>query len=70
MAAEELRDLTSFLDDFEALNEVLPLVKSSVNNLIAGPDRTLADLFDLTDWANNLEGSPTDTVSCIISHQS
>jgi hypothetical protein len=54
------------LNDFEALNEVLPLVKTSVNNLIAGPDRTLGDLFDLTDWANSLEGSPTDTVSFVV----
>lgn len=70
LAAEELRDFTSFLGDFEALDEVLPVVKSSVNDVIAGPDRTLADLFDFTDWANNLEGSPTDTVSayCIF-HQ-
>lgn len=47
-AAEGLRDSTEFLADFEALSEPIPVVKSSVNDLIAGPDRTLADLFDFT----------------------
>ena len=47
-AAEELRDLTAFLGDFEAFSEIIPVVDTSVNKFIAGEDRTIADLFDYT----------------------
>ena len=47
-AAEELRDLTAFLGDFEAFSEIIPIVGTSVNKFIAGEDRTIADLFDFT----------------------
>lgn len=92
-AAEALRDAAVFLNEIDALNEKVPLVELSVNELIAGPDRTLGDLFDFTgemfafyikcnvfnslithhclfypmhqDWANNLEGTPTYSVSVL-----
>ena len=47
-AAEKLRDATAFLEDFEVLSENIPVIDTSVNLFIAGSDRTLADLFDLT----------------------
>lgn len=47
-AAEGLRDITSFLGDLQILDEKIPLIDKSVNTLIAGPGRTLADLFDFT----------------------
>lgn len=47
-AAEGLRDVTAILGDYEVLGERIPVVKKSINDLIAGPDRTLADLFDYT----------------------
>lgn len=56
-AAELLRNSTAFLSDFDPVSTNLPLVETTVNGLVAGPDRTLADLFDLTDWASNLKGT-------------
>ena len=84
-ACETLRDWTAFLGDIKFLDEKIPLIEISVNELIAGEGRTLADLFDfrgeryfcmsnyyhrmetqtsfVLDWAYNLEGTPTYTVS-------
>lgn len=56
-AAFELKDNTEFFSDYMPLGEEIPLVKTSVNRLIAGEDRTLADLFDLSEWACNLTGT-------------
>ena len=47
-AAEKLRESTAFLKDSEILSEDFPVIRTSINSLIAGPDRTIADLFDLT----------------------
>ena len=47
-AAEKLRDATAFLRDFEVLSEIIPVVGTSINQFIAGADRTIADLFDFT----------------------
>jgi hypothetical protein len=58
-AAETLRDATSFLGSFEGLDEEIPVIKTTVNKLIAGNDRTIADLFDFTSWADSLEGTAT-----------
>ena len=60
-AAEILRDNTAFFGEYEPLGQEIALLKTSVNRLIAGEDRTLADLFDLVDWANKLKGTPTGT---------
>jgi hypothetical protein len=59
-AATLLRDSTSFLSDFSPVSNELPLVKKSINEVIAGPGRTLAELFDLTEWADGLQGTPAD----------
>jgi hypothetical protein len=58
-AAQLLKDSTSFLSDFKPLSTSIPLVKTTVNKIIAGQNRTLADLFDLTGWASTLTGTPT-----------
>lgn len=55
--ARDLRDSTSRLRDYKNLDKKIPLIKTSVNKAIAGEGRTIADLFDLTDWADNLKGS-------------
>lgn len=47
-AAALLQNSTKFLRDVEPLDEEIPVIKTSVNKLIAGEGRTLADLFDLT----------------------
>ena len=47
-AAEKLRDSTAFLKDLEVLNDTIPVVRASINSLIAGPNRTIAGIFDLT----------------------
>lgn len=47
-AAETLRDVTAFLGDIELLDKKIPLLQISINELVAGPSRTVADLFDLT----------------------
>jgi hypothetical protein len=47
-AVEMLADSTTFLSRVEPLSTSIPGVKTTVNELIAGPDRTLADLFNLT----------------------
>ena len=46
--ADTLKNSTAFLADFEFLSEEIPVVKTTVNELIAGTDRTMADLFDIT----------------------
>lgn len=46
--ASELQSSTAFLANFTVLDEKIPVVKTTINELIAGPDRTLADLFDIT----------------------
>ena len=56
-AVDLLAESTSFLSDFEVLNEQIPVVQTTINGLIAGPDRSLADLFNLTDWASTLTES-------------
>ena len=47
-AAAALRDTTAFLSEFPVLDEKILVVKKSVNELIAGQDRTLSDIFDFT----------------------
>lgn len=51
-ATQALADTTAFLGDIAILDERILVVKKSVNELIAGPDRTLADLFDFTGENN------------------
>jgi hypothetical protein len=60
-AADQLKVITAFLGNYEPLQQNLPLLQVSVNQLIAGQDRTLADLFDLTDFANHLVGTESAT---------
>ena len=45
---EAIKNATEFLSDVDILNENIPVVQLSVNDLIAGPGRTLADMFDFT----------------------
>lgn len=47
-AAELLQSSTAFLRDIDVLKEKIPVIRKSVNNLVAGANRTVADLFDLT----------------------
>ncbi len=58
-AARTLKNKTAFLGEFAPLQQKIPLLDVSVNELIAGKgrNRTLADFFDLTDFANNLLGT-------------
>lgn len=58
-AAGELKDRTAFLATYGPLAEEIPLLKATLNEIIAGEGRTLADMLDLTDWANNLTGAAT-----------
>ena len=58
-AADFLKNNTKFLAEYEPLGQQIALLDISVNGLIAGEGRTLADLFDLTDWARSLKGTPT-----------
>lgn len=60
-AASKLRNSTAFLKGYEPLQQKLPLLQVSVNQLIAGNERTLADMFDLTNFADNLVGAPTSS---------
>lgn len=63
-AVSMLRNNTVFLSEVPALSENIPVIETNVNELIAGTGRTIADLFDLTEWADNLVGTPTnDAVS-------
>ncbi len=55
-AANTLAINTAFLENYEPLQQKIPLLQVSVNDFIAGQGRTIADLFDLTDFANNLVG--------------
>lgn len=64
--AAELAETTKFLDDSDALSSEIPLIGTSLNQLIAGDDRTLADLFDLTTWADNLSPIQNGTQSGFI----
>ena len=50
----------AFLDTFQVLDDDIPLIEKSLNDLVAGPDRTIVDVFDLTEWANNLQGTSTE----------
>jgi hypothetical protein len=59
--ARGLRDSTSSFGDFDLLRNDIPMIRSSVNEIIAGKGRTLAHLFDLTEWADNLSGTPTSS---------
>ena len=47
-AAQKLHDETKFLNNFQILHDQILVVRKSVNELFAGPGRTIADLFDLT----------------------
>jgi hypothetical protein len=47
-AAESLKNSTAFLGEFELLDTKIPLLETTVNELIAGQGRKIADLFDLT----------------------
>lgn len=60
-AAVTLKDNAAFLGKYEPLQEKLPLLQVSVNQLIAGQGRTLADLFDLTSFAESLVGTQSAT---------
>jgi hypothetical protein len=55
-AVAALRDNTAFLDEIAILDEKIPVVEKSINDLIAGPDRTMADIFDFTG-KTSLHGS-------------
>ena len=68
-AVGELAKVSESLD-VEALREPLPLIDSSINELIAGKGRKISGLLNLTDWADSLgsttlnntsPGSPADT---------
>ena len=70
-AVEELAKVSESLY-VEALREPLPLIDSSINELIAGKGRKISGLLNLTDWADSLgsttlnntsPGSPADTSS-------
>lgn len=47
-AVQKLRNSTSFLSDIEVLDQTIPVVETSINEIVAGRDRSVADLFDLT----------------------
>ena len=47
-AVEAIKNATEFLSDIAILNENIPIVQLSVNDLIAGEGRSLADMFDFT----------------------
>ena len=55
-AASTLKNNTAFLREYEPLQKTIPLLQVSVNELIAGRGRTLADCFDLTNFADKLLG--------------
>jgi hypothetical protein len=55
-AASTLKNNTAFLRKYEPLQQMVPLLRVSVNDLIAGQGRTLADCFDLTKFADELLG--------------
>ena len=59
--AEELAYQTKFLDGSSALNDPIPLIGKSVNELIAGDGRTIADMLDFTQWAKELEPNQNET---------
>ena len=62
-AAGILANNTKFLANFEPFRKEIPLLQTTVNKLVTGDDgRTVADLFDLTDWANTLTGTPKSTL--------
>lgn len=52
LAVDYLKNATEVLTDVEILNEKIPLVESSVNDLIAGEGNSLADMFDFTGMSN------------------
>ena len=56
-----LKDKTSPLRDYKPLQQEIPLLKKSMNDLIAGQGRTLADCFDLTEFTSNLTGKQSAT---------
>lgn len=58
-AAMQLKRSTAFLKGYEPFHQKIPLLQVSMNRLIAGNERTLADMFDLTNFADNLIGAPT-----------
>jgi hypothetical protein len=54
-AVGELRDFTTFIDTFEPFTTKIPLIKESINSIIAG-DGLVSDFFDLTEWVDSLQG--------------
>jgi hypothetical protein len=54
-AVNKLRDATTFIDTFEPFTTQIPLIKESINSIIAG-DGLVSDFFDLSEWVNGLEG--------------
>jgi hypothetical protein len=54
-AVDKLRDVTIFIDTFEPFTTQIPLIKESINSIIAG-DGLVSDFFDLREWVNGLEG--------------
>jgi len=60
-AALALKEKTSPLRDYVPLQQEIPLLKKSMNDLIAGQGRTVADCFDLTEFASNLTGKQSAT---------
>jgi hypothetical protein len=72
-ATEKLRDATEFMSNFEVFGERISLAGVSVNDLIAGEDRTIADIFDFTGEFPYLRlrlclESPRQTFYCLLSN--
>lgn len=57
------RDITEELGDLNVLDDLLPLVKKSLNGLIAGEGQSIAELFDLTEWAGGLPAGGSTSLS-------
>lgn len=51
-AVDYLKNATEVLSDAEILHQKIPLVQSSVNDLIAGEGNSLAGMFDFTGMSN------------------
>ena len=62
-AVAMLQNNTAFLSEIPVLCENIPVVQTNVNEIIAGADRTIADLFHLTNWAENLSATLLDIAS-------
>lgn len=47
-AVDAIKNATEFLREVEILHDKIPVVQSSINDLIAGEGRSMADMFDFT----------------------